>query len=584
MLYSRLLGNDTQRQTSRKNQMISHNLLLQGGYIKTAGQGFHTFMPMGMLVSRNLMQIIREELEMLDGQEVCLPLTVPLSLFEKTGRDAVLERDIVTFQDRSGRILVPAPSHIESMVDLVKQSTRSWKDFPKLLFQFQRKFRDELRLTGGITRGQEFLMSDAYSFHRNFTDLNNFFPKIYQAYKNIFSRCQIPVVSAESAVGSLSGYKAYEFLYPHPEGRDILLTCSSCGYTANQDVAIGYKNWITEIPEPLEVVKTENCRDSIKVAEYLGVELSRVAKTIVYKTRDGFAVAVIRADYEISLEKLSRFLMIPVIRLASPSELTELGFNLGSLSPLGMEHLGLPIAVDDAVANGNNFIIGTNEEDRYYKNVNFGRDFESELVGDLVRLKEGDRCFQCNSQLDVRHALELGNIFKLGEYYSRTMGLHFRNDAGQRQYPNMGSYGIGIERLMAAVVEENHDDKGIIWPVAIAPFKFYLMGIGYSLKIQETTRELYRRLEGEVLLDDRQESPGVKFQDMDLLGIPYRIVVSAKSLADGNVEFYERRTGRIWTVPLENARQEALRLIRNGKADSGEDPLSGPEIPADRKV
>lgn len=564
MRYSQLLGNNTLRQTFQNDELISHNLLVKAGYIKVAGQGFHTFLPLGLRVLNNLTQVLREEMEALGGQEVSLPVVVPLSLFEKTGRDAVMARDIVTFKDRSGRTLVPAPSHIESMADLVRQCTHSASDFPKLLFQFQRKFRDELSLAGGITRGQEFLMKDAYSFHWNFADLNNFFPRMYRAYMKIFRRCGIEPIPAESAVGSLSGYKAYEFLFPHPQGRDVLLECPSCGYTGNQDVATGFKNGRSEAPLPMEKVDVVDVRDSEKVAQFLGVELQRVAKTLVYKTRDGFAVAVVRGDYEVSLEKMSRFLMIPVIRLATPAELTELGFNLGSLSPIGMEDRGFPIAVDDAVANGNNFVIGTNQENKYYINFNIGRDFESPLVGDIVRLKDGDRCFQCGTPMESRRVMEIGNIFKLGDYFSRTMGVFFKNDQGEKVYPNMGSYGIGMERLMAIVVEANHDDRGILWPAALAPYKFYLMGVGHSLKVREAVKTLYAQLGSEVLLDDRDESLEVKFRDMDLLGLPYRIMISAKTLADGVAEFYDRRTGKVWMVPVTKVGQEAKRLVRRG--------------------
>ncbi len=562
MRYSKIIGNNTLRKPPHKSSMASHSLLVQAGYVKPSGQGFYTLLPLGLKVVRNIMTIFREEISELGGQEVVLPMTVPLSFYKKSAREEIMEREMVSFKDRSGRTLVPAPSHIEPMVELVKQCTNSWRDFPQILFQFQRKFRDELHLSDGIIRGFEFLMCDAYSFHLNFTDLNNFFPRMFQACNRIFSRCCVPVVPAESAVGSLSGHKAYEFLFPHKKGRDILLECPACGYTANQEIATGYKDYQTAMPLPMEEVITSNVRNSHQAAEFFGISLSRIAKTLVYKTRDGFAVAVIQGDYEISIEKMSRFLETPIIRLANPSELESLGFDLGSMSPLGMEKKGFPIVVDEAVANGNNFILGTNRENFYLKNVNFGRDFETDLVGDLVRLKEGDSCFQCGEKFDSENAIELGNIFKLGEYYSRTMGLYYRDENSNPVYPNMGSYGIGIERLMSAVVEANRDEKGILWPQHLAPYTFFIMGIGHSLKVRETSVKLHEELGSSAILDDRHESPGVKFQDMDLIGIPYRIVVSTKTLAQGNVEFYERITGKVWTIPVEKTLREAKRLAR----------------------
>ena len=562
MFYSSLLGNNTLRDAPHKTKMAGHALLLQGGYIRPAGQGLTTYLPLGIKVIDNINRIIREEMEALGGQEVRLPMTVPLSLFEKTERASVLGRELVVFTDRSGRKLVPAPSHIEPMVELVRLSVNSWRDFPRFLFQFQRKYRDEVRLENGLIRAQEFLMKDAYSFHRNFTDLNNFFPKMFQAYLRIFSRCQVPVIPAESAVGSISGHKAYEFLYPHTQGRDTLLSCPSCGYTANQEVALGYKSYVAERPRPLEEVETPGCENSQQVAEFLGLALSQVTKTLIYKTRSGFIMAVIRGDYEISLEKFARLVREPIIRLATPAELQGMGFPVGYLTPIGVKQVGLPVVVDEAVANSNNLVTGTNREGFHYLNTNFGRDFEGDLVGDLVRLKENDRCFQCGKRFEGTKVIELGNIFKLGDYFTRTMGFSYRDEGGMKLYPNMGSYGIGIGRLLTAIVEANHDERGIIWPHHLAPYHFFIMGIGRSLKVRETTLELHGKMGAGALLDDRIESPGTKFRDFELIGIPYRIGVSSKTLEEGGVEFMERKTGKTWIVPLDRVVREGRSLVR----------------------
>lgn len=542
--------------------MIGHALLLQGGYMRPAGQGLSTYLPLGIRVINNINKIIREEMEALGGQEVRLPLTTPFSLYEKTGRDSVLSREMVTFTDRSGHQLALAPSHIEPMVEMVRLSSNSWRDFPRFLYQFQRKYRDEVRLGSGLIRGQEFLMKDAYSFHLNFTDLNNFFPKVFQAYMKIFARCHVPVVPAESAVGSLSGYKAYEFQYLHPLGKDTILTCPSCDYTANQDVALGYKSYASEPPRSLERVETPECENSQKVADFLDVPLRKVIKTLVYKTRDSFIMAVIRADYEISIEKFARLIRVPVIRLASPAELMDLGFPVGYLTPIGVRKVGFPVVVDETVVKSDNLVTGTNQEGSHYINANFGRDFEGDLVGDFVRLKEDDRCFQCGKPFEGKTAIELGNIFKLGDYYTRTMGFSYRDEGGSKLYPNMGSYGIGIGRLLTCIVEANHDKKGIIWPKHLAPYSFFIMGIGRSLKVREITQDLHDKMGDLALLDDRSESPGIKFRDFELLGIPYRIVVSYNSLEEGGAEFKERATGKTWIVPIDKIIREAKRLTR----------------------
>ncbi|MDR1894610.1 MAG: proline--tRNA ligase [Spirochaetales bacterium] len=565
MRYSKLFGKGLPDKNLLRTDFVSHNLLLRGGYFKPAGKGFNILLPLGIRVLVNIKKIIRQELEKLGGQEILMPLAAPLNLYKKTGRDLVLGRDMIRFKDRSARALVNAPSHIEPVVELMRLSGCEGEDFPKLLFQFSRKFRDEALLNEGIFRGEEFLMGDAYSFHRDFSDLNNFFPLIFKTYKRIFARCGINVVSAESAVGSLTGFKAYEFLYLHPAGRASLIRCPSCGYTGNHDVAVGYKTCQSEAPLPLEEVRAEGVRNSEQAAAYFGVDLSRIAKTLVYRSRDGFAVALVRGDYELSEEKLSRFIMTPIVRLASPSEIRALGFCPGSLSPVewgsGPSLSGVPIVVDDAVANGNNFIIGANRKDRYYRNFNIGRDFESPLVGDIVRLNAADRCFQCGEALESCRAIELGNIFKIGDYYTRAMNLAFRNKRGGRAYPNMGSYGIGLERLMAAAVEANHDERGILWPDALAPYQFSLIPLGKAIKVREAAGRLEAELGEHVLFDDRAVEEKAKFEDMDLLGIPYRLTISAKTLAEDGIEVFNRKTGETRTMPAAGAAAEIRKMI-----------------------
>ena len=439
------------------------------------------------------------------------------------------------------------------MVELLRIGLNSYRDLPVLLYQFQSKFRDEERTKGGLIRAKEFVMKDAYSFHRSRADLNNFFPRMFQAYQRIFRSLGLTVLSAESGVGYMGGEKAYEFLMPSKEGEDVVVVCDECGYRANREIAIGHKEYSSENPLPTERIRTPECTTMHRLSKYLKLPKSKLVKSMMYRSPEGLVLAVVRGDYEISTEKLSQISRRQIIELASPAQLELRGLSPGYLSPLGMPDDVLTV-VDDTVANSNNLVMGTNEFGIHQVNINFGRDFETAMVGDIVRIRGKDKCFQCGKALKEVRAIELGNIFKLGDSFSRSMTLEFQDDNRKRHYPHMGSYGIGLGRLINAMVVAHQDGKGIGWPVAVAPFKVYLMGIGKSHKVKETIFDLYSELGSDLaLVDDRTESPGVKFIDADLIGIPFRIVVTSALLNEGEVEFYRRSDGKTWQVPLADA-------------------------------
>ncbi len=528
--------------------------------MRNLGAGLFALMPMGMRVMSRIEAIIREELEALGGQEMDLPLVVPKNLWKKTGRDKIIGTELIRFQDRAGHELVLSSSHLELITQLARLSINSYRDFPRFLYQFKTKFRDEEKICCGLFRAKEFTMNDAYSFHRSYSDLNNFFPKVFRAYKAIFERCGIKTIAAESAVGSLSGDRAYEFLMPCPWGDNYLISCPSCGYNANLEVAVGHKQKLPGMPLPAEEIETPGCNDKYLLSDYLGVPLSSIAFTTLYKTIRGFALVVCRGDYEISLEKLSRLIEEPVIGQASAEEVESEGLVPGYLFPSN-NITGYKLVVDDLVAESDNLIVGADKPDRHIKNANFGRDFESNIVGDITIVHEDDTCIRCGKKLERIAAIEIGNIFKLGDFYSKSIGLSYTEDSGDVSNPYMGSYGIGMSRLLTAIVEANHDERGIIWPPKLAPYSFFLMGIGKSFKVRKVVDSLAEELGSNCLFDDRYESVGVKFKDFDLLGIPYRIVVSTKSLQDGNAEFYERKTDRFWRVPLEMVSQTCKALI-----------------------
>jgi prolyl-tRNA synthetase len=550
MRYSKLFGK-TFRKIHQNVRSASHTLLLKGGFIRPLGRGLYSFLPLGVRVLDNIKQLIKEEMDGLGGQEVQIPIINPYKIWEKGGRADLIHKELVRFKDRIGKDLVLSPTHEEAAVELVRASINSYRDLPVFIYEFQTKFRDEARTRYGLIRTREFIMKDGYSFHRTYSDLNNFFPKIYAAYERIFKRCNIEVITAEAGVGFIGGDKSYEFLMEAPFGDDVVVCCENCGYRANREVAVGIKETTSGNPKSMAKVYTPDCTNMVRLAEYLELPKSQLAKAMVYRTRNEFVMAVVRGDYEVSTEKLTRALHDQIITKATKQELVDVGLIPGYLSPVGTQ-VNIKIVIDDMVANSVNLVYGGNEEGVHYTNVNYGRDYETEYIGDIAHIKEENRCKQCGNPLKEVRVVELGNIFKLGEFYTRSMDLSFKDDNDVSTYPNMGSYGIGLGRLMAAIVESNRDDRGIIWPSHLAPYKAFLMGIGKSIAVRRTVEELHNRLPEDVLMDDRGESPGVKFQDADLLGIPIRIVVSSHNLQSGQVEFRDRRSGETWMVQMEN--------------------------------
>lgn len=446
------------------------------------------------------------------------------------------------------------------MVELVKSVVDSYRQFPLFLFQFQTKFRNESRIRGGLIRTREFEMKDAYSFHSSFTDLNNFFPKVFAAYERIFQLCQVPAIPAEAAVGFMMGDRSFEFVMPCESGDDLAVRCGGCGYTANQDVAVGVIDRISEPPETVQRVETGANHTMRELSKALSVPKSRLAKTMVYSSGDELVLAVVRGDQEVSVEKLSRSMENGMLHLADREELEYFGLMPDFVSPVGLPpdvmglDIRLRIVVDEVVADTPNLVIAANEAGAHLTNTNFGRDFESDTVLDIAKVLPGARCRHCGGNLQAERVLEVGNILRLGDYYSRRMNLSFNDRQGRKFFPAMGSYGIRLGRLMAAVVEANHDRRGIVWPTGLAPYRYFLMGIGRSAKVTALADALHDELGDDVLYDDRRESISTKFKDADLIGVPYRVILSPRTAEQGRFEVLARRTGRLRRIPVEGAR------------------------------
>lgn len=558
---------ETHKASKGSNAGSGYRLLTRAGYVEPLGSGLVSLLPLGVRVTERLCRILREEMNRLGGQEVLVPLVNPARLWRMSGRDALLNEDMVRFKDRYGHDLVLAPTHEEAMVELVRSRMRSYRALPLFLYQIQLKFRDEERPSGGLVRAREFLMKDGYSFHRSFAELNNFFPKVFQAYERLFSRCGIQAIAADSGVGLMGGDRAYEFLFLSKSGDDRVIICDGCGYTANFEVALGQAENDREAPREIELVHTPGQYTTAQLGAFLKLPPRKLAKPMVFSDTRGAVMAVMRGDHEVSVEKLSRLLGRPGLRKASREELAELGLMPGYLSPLGEIGSRIPSVVDQACANNPNMVYGSNEQDYHYLNVNFGRDFASERVADIARINETHSCIHCGTPLKNSPATELGNIFRLGDAYSRAMGLSVQNERGERFYPFMGSYGIGVGRLMSAIAESSSDKDGIVWPEALAPFGVYLMAVGKSPNVSRACEDIYRQLGSDVLFDDRDEAASRKFKDADLMGIPYRIVVSPTTVREGTVEVRSRVGGTEEVLSIEQAlefvRERYLRY-RNG--------------------
>ena len=547
MKYTDLFGK-TFRENPHGLQVKSQMLLVQGGYVRFLGHGLYSLLPLGMLVARRIEKLIRKEMEALGGQEVRVPLVNPYEIWKRGSRAGLLGDDLTKLADRAGKYLVLSPSHEEAMVELIRAGLRSYRDLPIFLYQFQTKFRDEKKTRSGLIRAREFIMKDAYSFHRTYHELNNFFPKVFAAYQRIFKSCALDFITAEGSVGFMGGEKAYEFLMPTEIGENVVVTCENCGYQANKEIAKAIKDLYPEEPLDLEEIETADCTTMAKLAKKLSLPRHRLAKAVIYRTAERYVMAIVRADFEICEEKLASLLGEPILGLASTRSLSELGLIQGYFSPVGENRI-FKIA-DDSVTGTGNLVYGSNKKDRHLLNVNYGRDYTADLVGDIAQAGNGQRCLQCHGKLTELKAIELGNIFKLNDFYTKSMGLQYRDERGNMVFPQMGSYGIGLGRLVSAIVEANHDDRGIAWPPHLAPFLVFLMGIGKSQSVRRAVEEIYSKLPGITLLDDRHESPGVKFNDCDLIGIPLRIVISTRLLEQGKAEIYTRSTGETRTVDV----------------------------------
>ncbi|HYH91913.1 MAG TPA: proline--tRNA ligase [Candidatus Saccharimonadales bacterium] len=545
-------------------EMPSHRLLLRAGYLRQLGSGIYSLLPLGKRVSDRVEQVIREEQDAIGGQEMEMPVVHPADVWRASGRYDAIGPELGRFKDRNGRDMVLAMTHEEVVGMLLADIVRSWRQLPMQVYHFQTKWRDEPRARGGLIRVREFVMKDAYSCDRDEAGLDTSYWAQHGAYVRTFERLGLDTIAVSSDVGMMGGTEAHEFMVLNPAGEDVLVLCESCEYAANRQIAIVPKaDPPAEEPLPLETVETPGTTTIASLAAFLGIDASRTAKAAFFVTGDGRLItAIVRGDHEVNETKLVNAVQaVGGMRPAQIEEIKAAGMEPGYGSPIGARDT--VVVIDDLVARSANLVAGANREGVHYRNVNAGRDFTPDLVADLTNAQEGDACPNCGKPLILRNGIEVGNIFKLGTRYADAFGATYLGEDGTAHPIVMGSYGIGVGRNVACIVEAHHDDKGIVWPAEVAPYAAHLVSIGAAKEPRVT--EIAERLHDlaaaagprhEILWDDRDESPGVKFTDSELLGMPWILTVSPRSLAAGGIEVTERATGERSTQPIEEV--EAL--------------------------
>jgi prolyl-tRNA synthetase len=579
-LFSRTL-----REAPAETDAVSHQLLLRAGFIRQLAAGIFSYLPLAQRSFVKIGGIIREELNAIGGQELTMPVVHPADLWKETGRWYQIGSELGRFFDKSNRDMVLAMTHEEVVTDLVRKEINSYRQLPQLIYHIQTKWRDDPRPRAGLIRVREFTMVDSYSLDADWEGLDRQYREHYQAYFNIFNRAALPVLAVKSDVGMMGGSMAHEFMYLTPIGEDTLLLCDNCGYAANRQIARFAKPPAApEAPLPLEKVATPATTTIESLAELLGVPKARTAKAVFLvatvtegdRDVDRFVFAVVRGDMDVNETKLANAVKAKELRPARTEEIEAAGAVPGYASPIGLRDI--VVVVDDIIPESPNLVAGANEEGYHLLHTNYGRDYTATVVADIAVARAGDACPVCGAPLRTSGGVETGNIFKLGTRYSAAMDATFLDAEGKSRPVIMGSYGIGLGRLLACVVEAHHDDKGIIWPISIAPYQVHLVALANEKSAAAATADqLYADLTAagvEVLYDDRAESPGVKFMDADLIGIPLRLTVGERGLKRGGVELKRRDSADSTLVPVADVpaavRAEIARL---------EDAISATVVP-----
>ncbi|BAG13895.1 proline--tRNA ligase [Endomicrobiia bacterium] len=565
MFFSKMLI-PTLKEAPSDADIVSVKLMVRSGMIRKLASGFYELLPLGLKVLRKVENIIRQEMNSAGGQEVIFPLVFPKALWLETDRWNAYGKELFKLKDRKDAEFCLAPTAEEVVTDLIRKDIKSYKQLPVMLYQFGTKFRDEIRPRFGVMRSREFLMKDAYSFHADEADLEKYYKTMFDAYTNICIKCGFQFRAVEAASGVIGGSFSHEFMVLTDTGEEEMTWCS-CGYGANSAKTECLKiEQSKEEPLPSEEIFTTDVCAIEDVAKLLNLSPKKFIKTMIYIADKKPVAVLVRGDYEINEIKLQTLLGADGMLLADEQTVISVtNAPIGFAGPAGLKNI--KIIADLSVAELSNALTGANKKDYHLKNVNFKRDYNADIVADIRKVKRGDTCPRCKKEeLKFSRGIEIGHTFKLGDKYSKSMNASYLDANGKEKFIIMGCYGIGVTRILAAIIEQSHDDDGIIWTNNIAPFEVVIVPLNYAdEKTKETTEKIYKELSSkglDVLIDDRDERAGIKFKDADLIGIPYRITISEKNLANGNVELKARRDGKDDAVRLFKPEGVVIELLK----------------------
>jgi prolyl-tRNA synthetase len=556
----------TVKETPADAEVVSHQLMLRAGMVRKVAAGIYNYLPLGLRSIRKVENIVREEMNRAGAIEILMPMVTPAELWEESGRWEQYGKELLRFKDRKDNGFCLGPTHEEVVTDIVRREVRSYRQLPLNLYQIQTKFRDEIRPRFGLMRGREFIMKDAYSFDVDEKGADESYEKMYQAYRRIFERCGLKFRAVEADTGSIGGNWSHEFMVLADSGEDAIVSCNACDYAANVEKAESRQIESDEHcePRPLEKVHTPGKKSIQEVSDFLQIPAAATVKMLVVVADNNPVAVLLRGDHDLNEIKLKKVIGCEELEMATDEVIAKAtAATVGFLGPIGQK---LRILADMAVKGMKNFVVGANETDYHLKNVNHDRDFSITEYADIRNVTHGDPCPRCSGGvLEMWRGIEVGHVFKLGMKYSKALNATFLDPDGKEQTVFMGCYGIGIGRTVAACIEQNHDENGIIFPIPIAPFHCIVSALNpKDDAVRQAAEGMYGQLleQGvEVLYDDRDERPGVKFKDADLIGIPLRIVVGAKNLLDGKVELKQRRGGEVELLSIDDAVSRVTALV-----------------------
>lgn len=546
----------TLREVPAEAEVVSHQLMLRAGFMRKAAGGIYTYLPLAWHVLKKIERIVREEMDAKGSQELLMPIVQPAEIWQESGRWDVYGAEMFRLQDRHNRCFCLGPTHEEMVTTLIRGDVRSYRQLPLSVYQIQNKYRDERRPRFGLMRGREFIMKDAYSFDRDEAGLDKSYQDMYDAYTNIFTRCGLNFRPVEADSGAIGGSGSHEFMVIADSGEAEIVFCTSCDYAANVEKA---ELFPLEAQEEAmltkEEVVTPDCKTIADVCAYLKLPVDHSVKAVAYNSEKGLILCFVRGDHEVNEIKVINTCGVIDLEMATEEQLAAAGTVGGYMGPVGIENKKVIVVVDATVMKMHNVCCGANKEGYHFINVNPGRDFTPTYVADIRLIQEGDPCPHCGGEVSKARGIEVGQVFKLFTKYSSALKATYLDENGKEQPIVMGCYGVGVSRTMAAAIEQNYDDNGIIWPIEIAPYHVLVVPVNTKDEASAAkAEEIYMQLKKvglETVIDDRNERPGVKFKDADLIGYPLRVVVGPKTLTEGKLEVKIRKTGEIRYLPLD---------------------------------